>query len=164
MRLSQSRGLIRVDAEIGAESVRYRRGSVLSSSEVMIPLEEIGDEPIRFFHVSRISLLVCVFFAATLSLRVFRYVSGDPVSLASVVWASVLFIVPVLGTWMSSPRWIGLPTDRGSMLFLDRTGAQDPRPFMDEVHRARHARLASRARRFHEASQPRDMGTSSGVH
>jgi hypothetical protein len=137
VKLSQSRGVLRIDSEIVSDGVFYRERSLLSSNETKIPFEHISAELVRSFHVPRLYLFISLFFALLFGIRLFRYLSNEGVSVLSLAWSGVLFVVPALGTWMQSPNFVGYQTSRGALLFFDRKGPQDPGPYLDEIQRAR---------------------------
>ena len=137
MKLSQSRGLLRIDSEITADGVSYHERSVLSSNEIKVPFELIADDKVRTFHVPRLYLFISLFFALAFGYRMIRFLSGENVSIPSLVWSAVLFVVPTFGTWMNSPQYVGYPTSRGPLLFFEKEGKEDPRPFLDEIQRAK---------------------------
>jgi len=117
--------------------VSYRERSVLSSNEIRIPFELIADDRVRTFHVPRLYLFISLFFALAFGYRVFRFISGENVSIPSLVWSAILFVVPTFGTWMNSPQYVGYPTGRGPLLFFEKEGKEDPGPFLDEIQRAK---------------------------
>ena len=139
MKLSQSRGVLRIDSEILSDGVFYRERNLLSSNEVKIPFEHISAEPVRTFHVPRLYLFISLFFALMFAIRLVRYFANDGGSLLSLAWSAVLFVVPTLGTWMQSPKYVGYLTSRGALLFFEKDGPQDPAPYLDEVQRAKAA-------------------------
>lgn len=137
MKLSQSRGLLRIDSEILSDGVFYRERGLLSSNETKIPFEQIADELVRTFHVPRLYLFISLFFALALGYRFVRFVSTDTVSVASLLWSGILFLVPTVGTWMNSPHYVGYLTGRGGLLFFDKKGAQDPGHYLEEIQQAK---------------------------
>jgi hypothetical protein len=139
VKLSQSRGFLRINAEITSDGVHYRERSVLSSNEFKVPFELIADDRLRTFHVPQLYLFISVFFAFALGYRLIRFISGENVSILSLLWSAVLFVVPTFGTWMNSPPYVGYVTGRGALLFFDKEGPQDPSPFLDEIQRAKAA-------------------------
>ena len=139
MKLSQSRALLRIDAEIGSDGVHYREKGLLSSNEFKVPFELIADDRVRTFHVPRLYLFISVFFALAFGYRLIRFFSGEHISVLSLLWSAVVFVVPTFGTWMNSPPFVGYLTSRGSLLFFDKRGPQDPGPFLDEIQRAKAA-------------------------
>jgi hypothetical protein len=154
VKLSQSRGLLRIDSEILSDGVFYRERGLLSSNETKIPFEQIAGELVRTFHVPRLYLFISVFFALALGYRLVRFVSTDTVSLPSLLWSGVLFLVPAFGTWMQSPRYVGYLTSRGGLLFFDKTGAQDPSGYLEEIQQARE--------RYFHAQDRRRLNVQSG--
>jgi len=143
-KLSQSRGFLRIEADILADGVLYKERGLLSSHEQKIPFEDLADDLVRSFHVPRLYLSISLFFALAFAYRLVRFLSTDAVSLMSLAWSGLLFIVPALGTWMQSPTYIGYLASRGGLLFFDTRGAQDPHPFLEEVQRAKSAYLRAR--------------------
>lgn len=154
MRLSQSRGVLRIDSEILFDGVFYRERGLLSSNETKIPFEQIADELVRTFHVPRLYLFISLFFALAFGYRLIRFVSTDSVSLPSLLWSGILFVVPTLGTWMQSPRYVGYLTSRGGLLFFDKKGAQDPSRFLEEIQQAK--------QRYFDAQQHRGLNVQAG--
>ena len=147
MKLSQSRGVLRIDSEILSDGVFYRERGLLSSNETKIPFEHIAGELVRTFHVPRLYLFISVFFALAFGYRLVRFVSTDTVSLLSLVWSGILFLVPTFGTWMQSPRYVGYLTSRGGLLFFDKQGAQDPSRYLEEIQHARERYFHAQDRR-----------------
>lgn len=165
MTFSQRRGVLRIDSEIGADGVLYRNRNLLSATEVKIPFESISDDVARSFHVSRWHLLICAFFAIAFAMRLSRYLTTDTVTFGSLVWSAVLVIVPIAGTWMQSPRYVGYLTDRGSILFFDRKGPQDPSVYLQEIQQAKDAYLRMRyADRSATNRAGADESTAPAVH
>jgi hypothetical protein len=146
VKLSQSRGVLRIDSEILPDGVLYRERNLLSSNEVKIPFEQISDDRVRAFNVSRLNLIICAFFALAFGLRIYRFLSTDGVTVTSVVWAGIMFLVPCLGTWMQSPHYIGLSTGRGGLLFFEKKGAQDPTRYLEAIQEAKTRFLHERYR------------------
>lgn len=147
MKLSQSRGVLRIDSEILSDGVFYRERGLLSSNEMKIPFEQISDELVRTFHVPRLYLFISLFFALAFAYRLIRFVSTDAVSLPSLLWSLILFIVPTAGTWMQSPHYLGYLTSRGGLLFFDKKGAQDPGRYLEEIRQAKERYFDARDRR-----------------
>ena len=112
MKLSQSRGFLRIDSEILPDGIFYRERGLLSSHESKIPFEHIADDLIRTFHVPRLYLFISLFFALAFGYRLIRFLNTNTVSVPSLVWSGILFVVPALGTWMQSPHYIGYLTSR----------------------------------------------------
>jgi len=139
VKLSQSRALLRIDAEITSDGVHYRERGVLSSNEFKVPFELIADDRLRTFHVPRLYLFISLFFALAFGYRLIRFFAGENVSLPSLLWSAVLFVVPTFGTWMNSPPYVGYLTSRGALLFFDKKGSQDPSQFLDEIQRTKAA-------------------------
>jgi len=137
LKLSQSRGVLRIDSEILQDGVYYRERGLLSSNETKVPFEHIAGELIRSFHVPRLYLFITVFFALLLGLRIVRFVSTNTVSIGSLIWSAILFVAPALGTWMQSPKYVGYLTSRGGLLFFDKKGSEDPTEYLAEIQRAR---------------------------
>jgi hypothetical protein len=139
VKLTQTRGVLRIDSEIVADGVFYRERNLLSSSEATIPFEHISSERVRSFHVPRLYLFITLFFALLFAFRLIRYVSGEAVFAPSLIWSAVLLVLPAVGTWMQSPKFVGYLTSRGGLLIFDKRGPQDPGPYLDEIQRARAA-------------------------
>jgi hypothetical protein len=139
MNLSQSRAFLQIDSEITSDGVYYRERGVLSSNEIKVPFELIADDRMRTFHVPRLYLFISLFFALAFGYRLVRFISGENVSILSLLWSAVLFAVPTFGTWMNSPPYVGYLTSRGPLLFFDKKGTEDPSPFLDEIQRAKAA-------------------------
>ena len=139
MKLSQSRGILRIESEITSDGVYYRERGLLSSNETKVPFESIADDRMRTFHVPRLYLFISLFFALAFGYRLIRYMSGENVSVLSLLWSAVLFVMPTFGTWMNSPPYVGYPTSRGPLLFFDKKGTNDPSRFLDEIQRAKAA-------------------------
>ena len=137
MKLSQSRGLLRIDSEILSDGVLYRERGLLSSNEMKIPFEQIADDLVRTFHVPRLYLFISLFFALAFGYRLVRFMTTNTVSIPSLVWSAILFVMPTLGTWMQSPHYVGYLTGRGGLLFFDKTGDQDPHAYLQEVQQAK---------------------------
>jgi hypothetical protein len=164
LKLSQTRGLLRIDSEIKADGVYYRERGLLSSNETTIPFEQIAGEVIRTFHVPRLYLFITLFFALLLGLRVFRFVSSDTVSVPSLIWSTVLFLMPAFGTWMQSPHYVGYLTSRGGLLFFDKQGTQDPTPYLEEIQKARAAYVDAQYRRATEPGGRYEDSGHSPIH
>lgn len=163
MKLSQSRGILRIDSEILPDGVFYRERGLLSSNETKIPFEHIADDLVRTFHVSRLYLFISLFFALAFGYRLIRFVTTDTVSLPSLVWSAILFAMPTLGTWMQSPHYVGYLTSRGGLFFFDKKGAQDPNPYLEEIQRAkeRYVRVRHREAIETRSEHERDPDRSS---
>jgi hypothetical protein len=136
----QSRGLLRIEAQLLPDGVLYRDRALLRSIERKVRFEDIGEDVTRVFQVSRLYVLVCLFFGVGLILRAHDYVTSDTVTplqlAASVVW----FVVALAGTWMTSPRLIGFPAAGGGLLFFEH-GRPAPVPFLEEMRAAKHEYL-----------------------
>jgi hypothetical protein len=151
VKLSQSRGVLRIDSEILSDGVFYRERGLLSSNETKIPFEQIAGELVRAFHVPRLYLFISLFFALALGYRLIRFLSTDTVSLLSLSWSAILFAVPTIGTWMQSPHYVGYLTSRGGLLFFDKKGAQDPTRYLEEIQQAKDTYLRAQHRRGPDA-------------
>jgi len=141
LKLTQSRGILRIDSEIVSDGVMYSERGLLSSHETKIPFEYIADELVRTFHVSRLYLFISLFFALAFAYRLVRFISTDDVSPLSLLWSGILFVVPTLGTWMQSPTYVGYLSSRGGLLFFDKRGTQDPNPHLEAIQQAKAAYL-----------------------
>lgn len=157
----QSRGLLRIEAQVLPDGVLYRERALLRSIERKVRFEDIGEDVTRVFHVSRLYLLICLCFAAALVLRSYSFATSDAVTAwqlaASVVW----FVLPVAATWMTSPRLIGFPAAGGGLMFFER-GQPAAVPFLEELRAAKHEYLRSRYARSTGAAdsppaRPRDL-------
>jgi hypothetical protein len=141
LKLTQSRGILRIDSEIVADGVMYSERGLLTSHETKIPFEHIADERVRTFHVSRLYLFISLFFALAFGYRLVRFMSTDDVTVLSLLWSGILFVVPTLGTWMQSPTYVGYLSSRGGLLFFDKRGTQDPNPYLEAIQQAKAAYL-----------------------
>ena len=108
LKLTQSRGILRIDSEIVSDGVMYSERGLLTSHETKIPFEHIADELVRTFHVPRLYLFISLFFALAFGYRLIRFLSTNQVSLLSLLWSAILFAMPTLGTWMQSPTYWGI--------------------------------------------------------
>jgi hypothetical protein len=139
----QSRGLLRIDVQLLPDGVLYRDRALLRSIERKVRYEDIGDDVTRVFQVSRLYLLICLFFGVGLILRAYTFFTSDTVTplqlAASVLW----FVMPVAGTWMNSPRLMGYPAAGGGLLFFEN-GRPDPLPFLEELRAAKQDYLRAR--------------------
>ena len=150
----QSRGLLRIEAHLLPDGVLYRDRALLRSIERKVRFEDIGDDVTRVFHVSRLSLLICVFFGVALLLRTYSFLTGGDVTPLQLTASVLYFALPVVGTWMTSPRLIGFPAAGGGLLFFDREGSGDPRPFLDQLRSAKHDYLRARYTQPDAAREP----------
>ena len=141
LKLTQSRGILRIDSEIVADGVMYSERGLLTSHETKIPFEYIADERVRTFHVSRLYLFISLFFALAFGYRLVRFMSTDDVTVLSLLWSGILFVMPTLGTWMQSPTYVGYLSSRGGLLFFDKRGSQDPNPYLEAIQQAKAAYL-----------------------
>jgi hypothetical protein len=139
LKLTQSRGILRIDSEIVSDGVMYSERGLLTSHETKIPFEHIADELVRTFHVPRLYLFISLFFALAFGYRLVRFISTDDVSPLSLLWSGILFAVPTLGTWMQSPTYVGYLSSRGGLLFFDKRGPQDPNPYLEAIQQAKAA-------------------------
>ena len=137
MKLSQSRGFLRIDSEILPDGIFYRERGLLSSHESKIPFDHIADDLIRTFHVPRLYLFISLFFALAFGYRLIRFLNTNTVSVPSLVWSGILFLAPALGTWMQSPHYIGYVTSRGGLFFFDTKGAGDPNDYLQQIQQAK---------------------------
>jgi hypothetical protein len=55
----QSRGLLRIEAQLLTDGVVYRERALLRSIERKVRFEDIGEDVTRVFHVSRLYLQIC---------------------------------------------------------------------------------------------------------
>jgi hypothetical protein len=160
LKLTQSRGLLRIESEIVPDGVVYRERGVLTSHETKIPFEHIADEIVRTFHVPRLYLFISLFFALAFGYRLIRFISTNQVSLLSLVWSGILFAVPTLGTWMHSPAYVGYLSSRGGLLFFDKRGTQDPNPYLEKIQQAKAEYLRRRYPDNEEAQSGHDPDPS----
>jgi len=141
MKLSQTRGLIRIESEIKNGGVFYRRRALLSSTELTIPFEHIGDDIVRTFHVPRPNLLICVVFGLALGYRLVRLISTGDVTPFAMFASITLFAFSLFMAWVISPREVGYLTTSGALLFVDAAGRHDPAPYLEEIQRAKAAHM-----------------------
>ena len=139
----QSRGLLRVEAQLLPDGVLYRDRALLRSIERKVRFEDIGEDVTRVFHVSRLYLLICLFFGVGLILRSYSFFTSDTVTPLELVASVVLFVMPVAGTWMTSPRLIGYPAAGGGLLFFEH-GRSGPLAFLEELRAAKQEYLRAR--------------------
>jgi hypothetical protein len=131
--VSEGERLVETDAIAGHPSD--------TSHETKIPFEHIADERVRTFHVSRLYLFISLFFALAFGYRLVRFMSTDDVTVLSLLWSGILFVVPTLGTWMQSPTYVGYLSSRGGLLSFDKRGTQDPNPYLEAIQQAKAAYL-----------------------
>ena len=141
MKLSQTRGVIRIESEIRNGGVFYHRRALLSSTELTIPFEHIGDDIVRIFHVPRPLLVICVVFGLALAYRLVRLISIGDVSAYAMLASITVFAFSVFMAWMHSPREVGYLTNSGGLLFVDATGRHDPTSYLEEIQRAKIAHI-----------------------
>ena len=139
MKLSQTRGVLRIESEIKTGGVFYRRRALLSSTELTIPFEHIGDDMVRTFHVPRPNLLICVVLGLALGYRLVRLISTGDVTPFAMFASTTLFAFSLFMAWVNSPREVGYLTDSGGLLFIDAAGRHDPTPYLEEIQRAKAA-------------------------
>jgi hypothetical protein len=150
----QSRVLLRIEAHLLPDGVLYRDRSLLRSIERKVRFEDIGDDVTRVFHVSRLYLLICVFFGVALLLRTYTFLTGDGVTPLQLAASVLYFALPVVGTWMTSPRLIGFPAAGGGLLFFERDRTDDPLPFLDHLRAAKQDYLRARYPQPDAAREP----------
>ncbi|HSF19706.1 MAG TPA: hypothetical protein VLK65_29565 [Vicinamibacteria bacterium] len=140
----QSRGLLKIEAEILPDGVRYREKAFLKSHESTVRFEEIPDQITRAFHVNRLYLAISAFFAFLLVFRIHGFLIEGEVTAGALALSVAWFVAAVGGTWMQSPKWIGYVGHTFALMFFDAGGGSDPSEFIEEINRARYAYLASR--------------------
>ena len=130
MKLSQSRGFLRIDSEILPDGIFYRERGLLSSHESKIPFDHIANEYfIRTFHVPQLYFFIIFFFSsrALVGYRVipfpqhqhhYRFRPSCGREFYSCIFA--------LGTWMQSPHYIGYLTSRGGLFLFRHKGRGRP--------------------------------------
>ena len=141
MKLSQTRGVLRIESEIREGGVFYQRRALLSSTELTIPFEHIGDDIVRTFHVPRPLLAICLVFGVALGYRLVQFVSTGAVAPFAIFASITMFAFSIFMAWMHSPREVGYLTNSGGLLFIDATGRHDPTSYLEEIQRARTAYL-----------------------
>jgi hypothetical protein len=149
----QSRGLLRIEAQLLPDGVLYRDRALLRSIERKVRFEDIGEDVTRVFHVSRLYLLICLFFGVGLVLRSYSFLTSDGVTALQLVASLVWFVLPVAATWMTSPRLIGFPAAGGGVMFFEH-GQPGPQPFLDELRTAKQEYLRSRYAQATGAAEP----------
>ena len=135
--LRQRRGLLTIEAEIVGDGVRYRERALFRSSEFKADFTEIDPDPVRIYHVPRLSLIICIFFAMSFLLRAYRVLIARDVPPITLLWAALLLVLPVLGTWMYGARYVGFRTGSGGLLFFEGRGSRSPDAFLDRIREAR---------------------------
>lgn len=154
----QSRGLLRIEAHLLPDGVLYRDRALLRSIERKVRFEDIGEDVTRVFHVSRLYLMICLFFGVGLVLRTYSFLTSDAVTPLQMVGWVVWFLLPVAGTWMTSPRLIGFAAAGGGLMFFERAHPA-PEPFLEELRAAKQEYLRTRhAQATGAAEQPRSRG------
>ena len=150
--------MLRIQSEITDRGVFYHRHALLSSTELTIPFEQIGDDVVRTFHVPRPILVICVVFGLALGYRLVRLVSIGDVTGFGLLASITVFAFSVFMAWMHSPREVGYLTNSGGLLFIDATGRHDPTSYLEEIQRAKTAYL----RRLYEgdASDVTESGSN----
>ena len=139
----QSRGLLQIETQLLPDGLLYRERALLRSIERKVRFEDIGADVTRVFHVSRLYLLICLFFGVGLILRTYSFITSDAVTPLQMAASLVWFVLPVAGTWMTSPRLIGYPAAGGGLLFFEH-GRPGPLPFLEELRTARQEYLRAR--------------------
>jgi hypothetical protein len=161
----QSRGLLKIEAKILPNGVRYREKGVLRSHESIIRFEDIPDEITRAMHVNRLYLFICVFFAILLCYRFYGYAVNGDVTVGTLVHTIVLLLIAVGGTWMQCPKWVGyVGPGNATLLFFDTHGRYDPTEFLQAIDQAKHAYLRAEygARDAHSVTGETDYIPSHG--
>ena len=131
--------MLRIESEIRDDGVFYRRRELLSSTELTIPFEHIGDDIMRTFHVPRIPLVICVLFGVALGYRLVRLISVGDVAPYALFASITVFAFSVFMAWLHSPHYVGYLTDSGGLLFIHTTGPHDPTPYLEQIQRAKTA-------------------------
>lgn len=149
--LKQSRGIMRIDAEILEDGVRYAERDFLRSFRTTVPFEHISDELTHAFHVSRLYLVITIFFVAAFVLRLYHFVTSEGVSWGSLLWALFLALLAAGGTWMRSARYVGYSAAGADLLFFDKKGPQDPHEFLQAIQDAKSRYFHERYREAHSA-------------
>lgn len=164
--LKQSRGFLRLEAKILNDGVLYRRRMVTDSLEIKVPFENISQNITRLFHVSRLYIVISIFFSVLFALRTHSFLTTNKVALGSLAWSLLLAVVAVGGTWMQSPRYIGYIAEPANLLFFDKKGSQDPTSFLEVLHNRRHQYLQAKYSQEHSSQEaaPVPVSDDEGLH
>lgn len=137
MKIRQRRGFLTIEAELLSNGVRYIERGPFRSHESIVPYEEIPEQVIRFWHIPRLYLMICLFFAALLFFQLYGFFFRDNVTWQTLVKSGVWLSVASFGTWMRSPKYIGYYAHGNGVLFFETQGKDNPKEFMDELQSVR---------------------------
>lgn len=142
--ISQLRAFVRITAEIEDDGVVLSERGPLFSYQTKVPFTEIPDHAIEYRNVSRVwlfaTLIAGFLFVHTLT----RYLqTTDPVSIESVVFMGLFLLAAGYNLWGRSVRSIGYACAGGNLFFFDLAGDRSPRPFLQQIQRAKDAHLAA---------------------
>jgi hypothetical protein len=155
-RLVQTRGFLRIEAELEADVVRYHSRAFLSSHEINVPLLLIPTQTTRFFRVNRWHLLICALLGFGTLYRVVDFLRGGDASPERWLFSLFWFAIAVAGTWINSARYVGYATPAGGLFFFDTRGTNDPSTFLRAIAEARDAGRS-------ETQTPRPIGFRTSV-
>lgn len=128
----QTRGIIRLEAEIRPDSVWYAERSLFRSSESVIPWDHIDEKPVRKSQIAKLQLVLCIFFGMVLFQSLLGFAAGDN-TLVEVVTSALFLSLPAVFLWIYSPRLVGYESLFARIMFFDRKGKDDPAPFMRRI-------------------------------
>lgn len=134
----QSRLILRIEAEILPDGVRYRERDVFRSYETVISFGEIVPSVTTYFSINRWHLVICFGLLSLTALRAHSAFVGVA-TLSQVLWAGFWAGAACLGTWMRAAHYIGFRAGDRGLFFFRRAGSDDPVPFLDAIAAARHA-------------------------
>ena len=140
----QRRGLLRIEAELLPNGVRYSERGFLRSHDSFVPYEEIPDQALRFWNPSRVFLAICAFFIALLIYQAYDFYFDGSGSLRSLGLTCVWLALACFGAWMRSPRYVGFYARGNGVLFFERKGSTNPEEFMKKLQETRIAYLRTR--------------------
>ena len=134
----QSRGLLRIDASVDGEVLRFSEHGPLSAQEIEVPLAEISEQTVSYIRRPTLWLFVgaCILFYFVSV--VFRFFQADPaVDLERLVLTGICVAGLAWYIYAQSGPVIGFHTERGDLLFFDLPGDDSPRDFLEALQKAK---------------------------
>ncbi|MFC3153491.1 hypothetical protein ACFOEK_20800 [Litoribrevibacter euphylliae] len=143
MVFQQKRIALSIESEILPNGVRIKEKDLFNTYETVIPYEHISDQVIKSFNLSKLYLIICVFFGALFLINIYDFyfysegAGRPPATSRDILFSLVWFLLASFGTWMRSVKYIGIACAGGNLFFLDVKGKQDPEKYLNQILHSR---------------------------
>jgi len=142
--ISQLRAFVRITATIDGDCVSLRERGPMSSYQSKVPLTEIPDHPVEYRNVPRGWVFATIAFALMFAHALTVYLrSPETATIEPAMWMGLFVLAAGFNVWGKSARCIGYACASGNLFLFDLPGKRSPRPFLEQIQRAKDAHLAA---------------------